>query len=121
MGGKNSHRYERDVGVGYILCCHEGIKKESTETPDHKKKIKRCFFFPLSLYFVEKKACPGKGRKREDKEIIVKVVISRMFGRCGADNIVKTEKFMDKLIAMYKVHAGIPREGSDKEYKDSLP
>ena len=40
MGGKNGCRYESDIGVGHILCRHKGIKKERTETPYHKKKIK---------------------------------------------------------------------------------
>ena len=34
---------------------------------------------------------------------------------------MKTEKFADEWIAMYGVHAGVPREGSDEEDKDSLP
>lgn len=32
---------------------------------------------------------------------------------------MKTEKFADEWIAMYGVHEGIPREGSDEEDKDS--
>lgn len=44
-----------------------------------------------------------------------------MLGRGGAEDVVQSQKFIDEITAVDRVHAAVPGKDDDKEGEKALP